>query len=358
MNHTATHVLNYALREVLGGKVDQRGSLVIPEKLRFDFTQAKGVKEAQLIEVQKIVQDQLDAKHTIYTKECNLAEARAICALRAVFGEKYPDPVRVVSIGQDIDEMISAPDNEDWKSFSVEFCGGTHLGNSTTAGKFLITTEEPVSKGVRRIVACTGNHAMNVLEDFAEIKARVLACDSMEPALKLKECKHLQVRVESATLHIEGKAELMGLLKKQRKDLLAFEKAEMKTKEDKAIADTTDLIAKLKGGSEKSVVLKFDGDKTVVNSVVVLFNKELPDVAVFALGMHEAEDQMCCITSVPEAMRETLPANEWCNAGMSVADGKGGGKVDRAQGNAKGLVKGKIVCDAAGVFAHERLSSQ
>jgi len=358
MNHTSTHILNYALRSVLGGKVDQRGSLVVPEKLRFDFTQGKGVKEAQLIEVQKIVQDQLDAKHQIYTKECNLAEARAICALRAVFGEKYPDPVRVVSIGQEIDAMISAPDNEEWNAYSVEFCGGTHLGNSTTAGKFLITSEEPVSKGVRRIVACTGNHAVNVLEDYEEIKSRVQACNDMEPENRLKECKLLQVRVESATLHIEGKAELTNMLKKQRKDLLAYEKAEMKKKEEKAIADSTDLIAKLKGSSEKSLVLKFDGDKTVVNSVVVLFNKELPDVAIFALGMHEAEGQMCCITSVPEAMRETLPANEWCNAGMSVADGKGGGKVDRAQGNAKGLIKGKEVCDAAAVFAHERLSSQ
>merc|ERR1711998_672595 len=118
---------------------------------------------------QAMVQDFIDKKQLVDTKECSLAEARAICSLRAVFGEKYPDPVRVVSVGQAIDPMIGAPDNEDWKAFSVEFCGGTHLTNSEQAGKFLIVSEEPVSKGVRRISAVTGNHAKNTLEEYAEI---------------------------------------------------------------------------------------------------------------------------------------------------------------------------------------------
>ena len=109
------------LRQVLGDKVDQRGSLVVPEGLRFDFTCAKAMKADQIQKVQEIVQEMVDKKYAVFTKECNLAEARAICALRAVFGEKYPDPVRVVSIGQEIDAMIGAPDNEDWKAFSVSF---------------------------------------------------------------------------------------------------------------------------------------------------------------------------------------------------------------------------------------------
>lgn len=356
MNHTSTHLLNYALRSVLGDKVDQRGSLVVPDKLRFDFTQGKGMKEDQLIATQKMVQEMIDAKHPVYTQDCKLSEAREICALRAVFGEKYPDPVRVVSVGQDISPMIGAPENEDWKAYSVEFCGGTHLSNSSQAGRFLITSEEPVSKGVRRICAVTGNHAINVLEEYDEIKSRVEACASMEPAAKLKECKALQTRVESATLHVEGKSELSAALKKHRKDLLTFEKAEIKKKSEKAIKDSQDLIAKLKGGTEKSVVLKFDGDKTVVNDVVTLFAKELPDVALFALGMDEGNDCMVNITSVPEAMQGLLPANEWCNAGMSTAAGKGGGKKDRAQGNAKGRKDSNKVCEAAAIFARDKLS--
>jgi len=356
MNHTTTHLLNYGLRQVLGDKVDQRGSLVVPDKLRFDFTQGKAIKHEDLIKVQAIVQEHIDKQHQVYTQECSLAEARAICSLRAVFGEKYPDPVRVVSIGSEINTMIGAPDNEDWKAYSVEFCGGTHLTNASQAGTFLITSEEPVSKGVRRISAVTGNHAKNTLEEFEEIKVLVTACETMEPALKLRECKTLQNRVETSTLHIAGKAELTETLKKVRKDLLVFEKAEMKKKLDKAIKDTADLIGRLKGGVERSVVLKFDGDKSVANDVVNLVNKELPEVAVFALGLDEGTDSMTCITSVPEALQGVVPANEWCNAGMQIASGKGGGKKDRAQGAAKGRTMSNKVCEAAAIFAYDKLS--
>merc|ERR1719487_1204626 len=193
-----------------------------------------------------MVQDMIDKKYGIYTKECALADARAICSLRAVFGEKYPDPVRVVSVGQEIDTMIGAPDNEDWKAFSVEFCGGTHLSNAEQAGTFLIVSEEPVSKGVRRINAVTGTYAKNVLEEFEEITGRVATCAKMEPVEKLKECKLLQTRVESSTLHVEGKAQLIDQLKKIRKELMAFEKAEMAKKKEKALKDSQELIAKVK----------------------------------------------------------------------------------------------------------------
>lgn len=355
-NHTTTHLLNYGLRQVCGEKIDQRGSLVVPDKLRFDFTSAKAVPHKSLIEVQKIVQEMIEKKHAVYTQECSLAEARAICSLRAVFGEKYPDPVRVVSIGAEINSMIGAPDNEDWKAYSVEFCGGTHLSNAEQAGTFLITSEEPVSKGVRRVTAVTGQHAVNVLEEYEECKSLIAACQKMEGAQKLASCKLLQTRVESATLHIEGKAELIDSLKKIRKDLLVYEKAQMKIKLDKAIKDTTDLITKVKGGVEKSVVLKFAGDKGVVNEVVSLFSKECPEIAIFALGMDENSESLTCITSVPAELQAVVPANEWCTAGMTAASGKGGGKKDRAQGAAKGLTGANKVCEAAAIFAHDKLS--
>jgi len=314
------------------------------------------VKQEDLIKCQALVQEMIDKKLGVYTKECALADARAICSLRAVFGEKYPDPVRVVSVGADVDTMIGAPDNEDWKAFSVEFCGGTHISNAEQAGVFLITSEEPVSKGVRRISAVTGKHAECVLEEFAEISARVAACAGMDNVDKLKECKLLQTRAESATLHVEGKATLIDQLKKIRKDLMVFEKAEMAKKKDKALKDSADLIAKVKGGVEKSVVLKFDGDKAVVNDVLALFGKECPEMAVFALGTDEGNDSMTCITSVPEALQGLMPANEWCNEGMKVASGKGGGKKDRAQGAAKGIAAANKVCEAAAIYAHDKLS--
>jgi len=355
-NHTSTHLMNYGLRKVLGDTVDQRGSLVTPEKLRFDFTQNKAVKHEQLVEVQEIVQKMIDSKHAVFTRECALADARAICALRAVFGEKYPDPVRVVSVGQEITAMIGEPDNEAWKAYSVEFCGGTHLSNAEQAERFLITCEEPVSKGVRRITAVTGQHAKNVLDEYEELKARIAKCETLAPAEKLKEKKLLNTRVDSATLHVEGKKELLDELARIGKVLLAYEKEQLAKLKEKALKDTTELCAKLKGGCEKSVVLKFDGDKSVADAVLKAFQCELPEVACFVLAMDESNDQMVGITGVPEALQATLPADEWCTAGMSVGDGKGGGKKDRAQGNAKGMKSGIKICEAAASFAHERLS--
>jgi len=357
-NHTTTHLMNYGLRKVLGGKVDQRGSLVVPDKLRFDFTSNKAVNEAQLIEVQQCVQEMIDAKQEVHTQECALADARAICSLRAVFGEKYPDPVRVVSVGAEINTMIGDPDNEAWKAFSVEFCGGTHLSNASQADIFLITSEEPVSKGVRRITAVTGNHARNVLDEYEEIKQCIQACDAMEPAQKLKESKVLMTRVEQAMLHVQGKSELIAELKRIRKALTAYEKELMNKKKEKALNDTKELCAKLKEKeyAEKSMVLKFDGDKSVVNDVVVLFHKEFPETAIFALGMDEGNEQMVVITSTPASLKEALPADKWCNAGVSVASGKGGGKPDRAQGNAKGLADANKICEAAVLFATEKFS--
>lgn len=195
-----------------------------------------------------------------------------------------------------------------------------------------------------------------MIEEFEEIKSRVAECGKMEPALKLKECKALQARLEGATMHIAGREELTAMLKKVRKDLIAYEKEVMKEKQAKALKDVAELIPKIRSGVEKSVVLKFAGDKSVVNDVCTEFEKQLPDVAVFAMGVDEGNDQLVVITVVPAAMQETLPANDWCNAGVSAADGKGGGKPGRAQGNAKGIKGGVRVCEAAAEFASAKLA--
>lgn len=104
-NHTGTHILNFALRKVLGETVDQKGSLVAPEKLRFDFSFKSALTTAQLAETEKICNDMIAKNDPVYSKEVPLPVAKAIHGLRAVFGETYPDPVRVVSVGYDVDEV-------------------------------------------------------------------------------------------------------------------------------------------------------------------------------------------------------------------------------------------------------------
>jgi len=166
-NHTATHMLNWALREVLGDRVQQKGSLVDPEKTRFDFSHNKPLTVEELTRVEALVNEKIDAQLPVYAQDVEQKTAREIDTLRAVFGEKYPDRVRVVSIGARIGEagqddpetLLGNPKTPKWMQYAVEFCGGTHLKNSSEAERFVLVSEEAVAKGIRRVVGVTGDAA-------------------------------------------------------------------------------------------------------------------------------------------------------------------------------------------------------
>ncbi|MBT3279352.1 MAG: alanine--tRNA ligase [Phycisphaerales bacterium] len=151
-NHSATHLLNWALRQVLGDGVNQAGSVVDAERLRFDFTNSKAVTSEQLAEVELLVNGKILADLPIIIGFKPLDEAKQIPGVRAVFGEKYPDPVRVAAMGPDVLDATQATD-------AVEFCGGVHLARTSQIGLMKIVNEESVAKGVRRISAVTGDAA-------------------------------------------------------------------------------------------------------------------------------------------------------------------------------------------------------
>ncbi|KAL7551193.1 hypothetical protein ACHAWF_014391 [Thalassiosira exigua] len=149
-NHSMTHVLNAALRAVLGEGCDQRGSQCNDEKLRFDFSHKKAMTASQLSETEEYVRDVIDKAMPVTARVVPLDEAKAIPGVRAMFGEVYPDPVRVVEVDEDC---------------SVEFCGGTHVANTAEAGAFVLTEETAVAKGVRRITALTRDAAKRAMEE-------------------------------------------------------------------------------------------------------------------------------------------------------------------------------------------------
>lgn len=124
-NHTGTHILNYALREVLGDHIDQKGSLVAPNRLRFDFSHNKSITVDDLTKIEAICNDFIKKAMKVYAKDMSLKEAHEIPGLRAVFGEAYPDPVRVVSIGYPLEEIQANIHDARWRTTSIEFCGGT-----------------------------------------------------------------------------------------------------------------------------------------------------------------------------------------------------------------------------------------
>jgi alanyl-tRNA synthetase len=144
-NHTATHLLHWALGQVLGEHVEQRGSKVKPDSFTFDFSHPKPLSEEEKAEVERLVNEKVYADLEVTATELPVAEARKLPGVKAFFGEKYGDVVRVVSIGD---------------GFSREFCGGTHLHHTGQIGLFKIVAEEGVAKGVRRVTCVTGPEAV------------------------------------------------------------------------------------------------------------------------------------------------------------------------------------------------------
>ena len=147
--HSATHLLHKALRSVLGDHVHQAGSLVEPDRLRFDFTHFSAMTPEEIATVERMVNEAVLEGFTVDVKEMPIAEAKSLGAM-ALFGEKYGDIVRVVDMGD---------------GYSVEFCGGTHLDNTAKVGSFRILAEFSVASGVRRIEAVTGKETLRIMEN-------------------------------------------------------------------------------------------------------------------------------------------------------------------------------------------------
>src|SRR5262249_60397674 len=161
-NHTATHLLNWALRRVLGEHIEQKGSLVDPDKTRFDFAHQHPLTPEEVAEVERLVNEKIYADLPVNPVNLPLAQAQKIPGVRAVFGAEYPDPVRVLLIGAEKPFEVT-PEH------SVEFCGGTHLSHTGQAGFFKITGQEAVGKGVRRVTAVTGREAVATVQRLASV---------------------------------------------------------------------------------------------------------------------------------------------------------------------------------------------
>ena len=157
-HHSATHLLHEALREVLGTHVAQKGSLVAPDRLRFDFSHPKGISSEELAEIEEIANDVVRQAAPVSTRLMAVDDAIALGAM-ALFGEKYGDEVRVVSMG------MATRGEKAGKTYSLELCGGTHVRNTGEIGLIRVLGEGAVASGVRRIEALTGNAALSYLEE-------------------------------------------------------------------------------------------------------------------------------------------------------------------------------------------------
>ena len=291
LNHSATHLLNSALRTVLGDHVEQRGSLVNEEKLRFDFVHQKQVTKGEIKEIEVIVNSEIRANSKATTETMPIKEAEKKGAL-AFFGEKYGEEVRVLSMGGD---------------FSVELCGGTHVQRTGDIGYFKIITETSISAGVRRIEALTGEAAVNLSQDSHD------NLDSL--ALKLNTSSE-EVRDKISQL-IDSNKTLKQELDKLRSSSLSATASDMSL-ESEEIAGLK-VIAKKMEGLDSSV-LRETADKLrnkEKNSLIVLISI-FEDKVPLVIATHKELDQ--------------IDARDVMNYLVNLLGGSGGGRSDFAQG--------------------------
>lgn len=358
-NHTMTHVLNYALREVLvkrpereGKKVnldvDQKGSLVDEFKSRFDFSWNGPLTPQQLADVEGICRERIANEIPVDAYVAPLADAEKISALRAVFGEKYPDPVRVVAVTpSSIPEILSNPQDSMWNEYSVEFCGGTHLTNTKEAQAFALLSEEGIAKGIRRIVFCTQEDATKAIATADEFEAKLNAADSLEGFELEAQSKVLVGELDTLTMSASKKVEFRDRIGAMTKRVLAFKKERIAGMTDEIKAKAIEAAEATEGAK---VVLRFDFgiEGKLAKTVTAAFAKEVKDKAIMLVSADEETDHFLVFALSPKGV--DVDCKAWVTAATEGTGGKGGGKKDSAQFNVPGVGKIDGVLEKAKAF--------
>tara|TARA_B000000475_G_scaffold271799_1_gene270589 strand:- start:1016 stop:2524 length:1509 start_codon:yes stop_codon:yes gene_type:complete len=292
-NHSATHLLHESLRIVLGDKVQQKGSLVESDKLRFDFSHDEPIPKSKLDEIEMIVNEQILGNSKVKTEETDIESAKKKGAM-ALFGEKYAEKVRVLSMGDD--------------DFSVELCGGTHVQRLGDIGRFKIISEGGVASGVRRVEAITGFEAYRIEksnEDSLDMIASLTKSNSSTVLDKVKK--------------------LIANQKKLEKQIAGFQKQ----------------LASDQSGDLLSSTIEINGIKLLSTEVTDVLPKDLRDLvdklkdklgsAVIVLAVVSG-NKVSLISAVTKNLTDKYQAGAILNHVASQIGGKGGGRADMAQG--------------------------
>ena len=292
LNHSATHLLHAALRRVLGEHVQQKGSLVDSQRLRFDFSHFEAIKPGQLKVLEDLVNAQIRKNSVVETEETDIETAKSKGAM-ALFGEKYGDQVRVLTMGN---------------GFSVELCGGTHVSRTGDIGLFKITSESGVAAGVRRIEGVTGAAALSWLNGAEE---------------QLKEAAAL---VKGSRDNVLDK--LAGLLERNRQ----LEKELDQLKARAASAAGSDLAGSaLQVKGVKLLAARLDGlDGKALLAMVDQLKNKLGSAVILLGGV--LDDKVVLVAGVTQDLTARLKAGDLMRQAAAVVGGKGGGRPDMAQG--------------------------
>ncbi|KAG5676030.1 hypothetical protein PVAND_005885 [Polypedilum vanderplanki] len=363
-NHSATHALNHSLLKVLGNDTEQRGSLVIPEKLRFDFTSKNAMTVQQVSDTEKRTQDVVQKNMQIYAKESNLKVAKSINGLRSVFDEVYPDPVRVISFGVPVETLEKNPEGEEGVETSVEFCGGTHLHQSGHIVDFIITNEEAIAKGIRRIVALTGPEAEKARQktallenDLNKLKSKIDAAgDNVNIKEVTREIVALTEDVSQATISYVKKDEMRNILNGLKKALGDKERA-MKAAVVNVVSEQAKQLVE-QNKDAKFLVHRFEAynNTKALDAALKQVQKVSPDASALFVTVDEDSKKIFCLANASKsAIEKGLKANEWVQQVQSLMNGKGGGKPESAQASGSNYEKVDEIIALAKSFANSKL---
>lgn len=287
-NHTGTHILNHSLRQILGDDVNQKGSLVDKDKLRFDFSHKTAVTPVDLRKIEDESNSYIKQNCRIYSKDVDLDIAKGIEGVRAVFGETYPNPVRVVSVGVEVDVLLAEPQNKEWRKVSVEFCGGTHVEQTGLIKDLIIVEESGISKGVRRIIAYTGDAAHEVQRLAAEFSKRIEALEKMpNDAEKDREIKVIKNDLDQLTISTLTKAELKTRFAKLQKDALDEQKKKQKAESKVALDTVHEHFAKNTDSKVYIGHLPISADPKAITDVMNHYKTKAKDKTVYLFGGSE-----------------------------------------------------------------------
>ena len=294
-NHTGTHILNFALREVLGDGIEQKGSLVAAEKLRFDFSHKSGISDAQLADIEDKSTQYIRQNFTVYAKDVPLATAREIEGVRAVFGETYPDPVRVVSVGVEVEELLKNVKDPKWKDVSVEFCGGTHVQKTGDIKDLIILEEGGIAKGIRRIIAVTGEDAHDVQRVAAEFDERLSKLEKMPHGPgKDQEIKAIKIELPQLSISALSKSNFRDRSSKVEKAQLDDQKAQQKAESKKALEAVTGYFGRSENKDKKQLIvqLPINANARVVGEVLNHVKTKSKDKSVYLFAADKQEGKV------------------------------------------------------------------
>ncbi len=325
-NHTATHLLNWALRRVLGEHIEQKGSLVDPEKTRFDFAHNHPLTPEEIATVERLVNEKIYADLPVNPVFMPLAEAKKIPGVRAVFGEKYPDPVRVLLIGAEKPFEV-APEH------SVEFCGGTHLKHTGQAGFFKIVSQEAVGKGVRRVTAVTGREAVATVQRLASVVDGLAGRFNCKP-------EEVGARIDA----------LQDEIKKLQQQLKKGAATDLQSAADKLLASAAEvngarvIVGEMPAGPEEQLRTQIDRVKQKAGSAIVV------------VGWTEDGKVGLLAAATDDLVKKGVHAGKLIGQVAKVVGGGGGGKPSMAQAGGKDPSRLSEALDLAAKLAKEQLA--